>query len=91
MVWVDQHGDCLFKYALFRLRDASAGEDAIQETTKASPLGLPVWLWYLEHLQAMRNTMRVHADDPLEMSLPNLEGLSTAARERIKRNFTNTK
>jgi len=48
-------------------------------------------LWYLEHLQVMRNTMRAHADDPPEMSLPNLEGLSTAARERIKRNITNTK
>jgi RNA polymerase sigma-70 factor (ECF subfamily) len=31
-VWVDQHGDCLFRYAKFRLRDASVAEDIVQET-----------------------------------------------------------
>lgn len=36
MVWVDQHGDYLFKYALFRLRDAAAAEDAVQETFLAA-------------------------------------------------------
>jgi RNA polymerase sigma-70 factor, ECF subfamily len=36
VVWVDQHGDYLFKYALFRLRDASAAEDAVQETFLAA-------------------------------------------------------
>ncbi len=36
MVWVDQHGDYLFKYALFRLRDASAAEDVVQETFLAA-------------------------------------------------------
>jgi len=30
-VWVDEHGDYLFKYAMFRLREASAAEDAVQE------------------------------------------------------------
>src|SRR6266511_5866843 len=30
--WVDLHGDYLFKYASFRLRDPSAAEDAVQET-----------------------------------------------------------
>lgn len=34
--WVDQHGDYLFKYALFRLRDASAAEDVVQETFLAA-------------------------------------------------------
>jgi len=34
--WVDVHGDYLFKYALFRLRDASAAEDAVQETFLAA-------------------------------------------------------
>ena len=30
--WVDLHGDYLYKYAIFRLRDASAAEDCVQET-----------------------------------------------------------
>lgn len=31
-VWVDEHGDFLFRFALFRLRDETAAEDAVQET-----------------------------------------------------------
>ena len=34
--WVDQHGDYLYKYAQFRLRDSSAAEDAVQETFLAA-------------------------------------------------------
>src|SRR6266849_10721005 len=34
--WVDQHADYLYKYALFRLRDGSAAEDAVQETFLAA-------------------------------------------------------
>ena len=34
--WVDDHGDYLFKYAVFRLRDTSAAEDAVQETFLAA-------------------------------------------------------
>lgn len=30
--WVDDHGDCLFRFALMRLRDASLAEDVVQET-----------------------------------------------------------
>ena len=30
--WLDEHGDYLFKYAVFRLRDDTAAEDAVQET-----------------------------------------------------------
>ena len=33
--WLDQHGDYLFKYAAFRLRDTSAAEDVLQETLLA--------------------------------------------------------
>lgn len=36
VVWLDQHGDYLFKYAMFRLRDSSAAEDAVQETFLAA-------------------------------------------------------
>lgn len=35
-IWLDQHGDYLFKYASFRLRDAAAAEDAVQETFLAA-------------------------------------------------------
>ena len=34
--WVDLHGDYLFKYAVFRLRDSSAAEDCVQETFLAA-------------------------------------------------------
>src|SRR6478672_13849330 len=34
--WLDDHGDYLFKYAGFRLRDTSAAEDAVQETFLAA-------------------------------------------------------
>src|SRR5918994_3449140 len=34
--WLDDHGDYLFKYAVFRLRDDSAAEDAVQETFLAA-------------------------------------------------------
>lgn len=35
-VWLEQHGDYLYKYAVFRLRDATAAEDAVQETFLAA-------------------------------------------------------
>jgi RNA polymerase sigma-70 factor, ECF subfamily len=34
--WIDEHGDYLFKYALFRLRDKHVAEDAVQETLLAA-------------------------------------------------------
>lgn len=34
--WLDDHGDYLFKYAVFRLRDNTAAEDAVQETFLAA-------------------------------------------------------
>ena len=37
--WVDEHGDYLFKYALMRLRDPHAAEDAVQETFLAALKG----------------------------------------------------
>lgn len=30
--WVDEHGDCLFRYAVARLGDEAAAEDIVQET-----------------------------------------------------------
>ena len=37
--WLDEHGDYLFKYAVFRLRDDTAAEDAVQETFLAALKG----------------------------------------------------
>lgn len=34
--WLDDHGDYLFKYAVFRLRDFTAAEDSVQETFLAA-------------------------------------------------------
>ncbi len=34
--WLDSHGDYLYRYALFRLRDATLAEDAVQETLLAA-------------------------------------------------------
>ena len=34
--WVDEHGDYLFSYALFRLRDPVKSQDAVQETFLAA-------------------------------------------------------
>lgn len=30
--WVDEHGDCLFRFAMMRLRDETQAEDMVQET-----------------------------------------------------------
>ncbi len=35
-LWVDGHADYLFRYAMFRLRDRAAAEDAVQETFLAA-------------------------------------------------------
>lgn len=35
-LWLERHGDYLYRYALFRLRDPAAAEDAVQETLLAA-------------------------------------------------------
>ena len=34
--WVDQHGDSLYRYALFRVREVQVAEDLVQETLLAA-------------------------------------------------------
>ena len=34
--WVDEHGDCLYRYALLRVRRAEVAEDLVQETLLAA-------------------------------------------------------
>ena len=35
-IWLQRHGDYLYRHALFRLRDAAAAEDVVQETLLAA-------------------------------------------------------
>ena len=35
-IWLEQHGDYLYRYALLRLRDSAAAEDVVQETMLAA-------------------------------------------------------
>jgi RNA polymerase sigma-70 factor (ECF subfamily) len=37
--WVDEYGDALFRYALFRIQDAQVAEDLVQETFLAAIRG----------------------------------------------------
>ncbi len=37
--WLDRHGDYLFRFAIFRLRDLEAAEDVVQETLLAAMKG----------------------------------------------------
>lgn len=58
-------------------------------------LKLHLWVcmwcvWYLEHLQLMRTTIRENASDLPELESPSTPGLSPEARERIKRKLTGT-
>jgi hypothetical protein len=48
-------------------------------------LWICVWcLWYLEHLQIMRNTVRAKAAEDPDDDFPSTPFLSSEARERIK-------
>ena len=38
--WLEAHGDCLYRYAMFRLRDMAAAEDAVQETLLAAQVAM---------------------------------------------------
>jgi hypothetical protein len=42
-------------------------------------------VWYLEHLQIMRNIMSEKASELPELDSPATPGLSSEARERIKK------
>jgi Putative zinc-finger len=53
-------------------------------------LWICVWcLWYLEHLQIMRQTMLARGAETPEMDYPSAPVLSSEARERIKRQLAN--
>ena len=50
-----------------------------------------VWCqWYMEHLLTIRDTLRTQPAEPHEVNFASTPGLSPEARERLKRNLSNT-
>jgi DNA-directed RNA polymerase specialized sigma24 family protein len=37
--WVDEHGDCLYRYAMVKIRNASVAQDLVQDTLLAALRG----------------------------------------------------
>ena len=57
-------------------------------------LKLHLWVcmwcqWYLEHLQIMRDALRVQENENNDADVSTTTGLSDEARERIRRSLTN--
>ncbi len=76
--WVDDHGDCLFRYALVRLRDRSLAEDIVQETLLSAIQSLDsyggraterTWLTgilkhkIIDHFRKNKNLVQITDDD----------------------------
>ena len=80
--WLDQHGDYLYRYAIFRLRDPVVAEDAVQETLLAAIKGYSgfkgassekTWLVgilrhkILDRFREMSRAQPLHiSDDPID-------------------------
>ena len=76
--WVDEHGDSLFRYALFRIQDAQVAEDLVQETFLAALRGkdsfagrssLRTWLFgILKHkiIDHIRKISRERPEEDIE-------------------------
>ena len=86
-IWVDNHGDYLFRYALARLRSETAAEDMVQETLLAAILSMATysgkstertWLTgILKHkiIDHYRKTCREVAFDPSDTDLSEFDPL----------------
>lgn len=86
-VWVDEHGDCLFRYAMVRLRDEAAAEDMVQETLLSAYQSLAsyngrsaerTWLvGILKHklVDHFRRSSREVSFDPTETDLSEFDPL----------------
>jgi RNA polymerase sigma-70 factor (TIGR02943 family) len=76
--WVDEHGDCLFRYALVRVHDPDAASDLVQETfvealrareTFSGRSSVRTWLVAIlkhkivDRLRKRGRELRVQADD----------------------------
>lgn len=76
--WVDEHGDVLFRYALFRIQDAQVAEDLVQETFLGALRGkdrfagrssIRTWLFgILKHkiIDHIRKISRERPEDDIE-------------------------
>ena len=85
--WVDEHGDCLFRYAMLRLRDEAAAEDLVQETLLSAiqslgnysgKSGERTWLvGILKHklIDHFRKSSREISFDPSETDLSEFDPL----------------
>lgn len=79
--WVDEHGDCLFRYAVTRVRDEGTAEDIVQDTLLSALKGLASYTgkaaertWLVGILKNKiadhyRRSSRETAFDPTDMDL----------------------
>jgi len=74
-VWVDEHGDALFRYALFRIRDAQVAEDLVQEAFLAAIRGkdsfagrssVKTWLFGILKHKIIDHIRKVSRERPAE-------------------------
>ena len=73
--WIDEHGDALFRYALFRIQDATVAEDLVQETLLAAFRGkdgfagrssLRTWLFGILKHKIIDHLRRISRERPAE-------------------------
>ena len=73
--WVDEYGDALFRYALFRIQDGSVAEDQVQETFLAALRGkdnfagrssLRTWLFGILKHKIIDSLRKKHRERPTE-------------------------
>ena len=81
--WVDRHGDYLYRYALLRLRDPAAAEDAVQETFLAGLKGLDAFDGRVDIKYWLRGILRNKIVDHIrravrEQPVEDVEGLELA-------------
>ena len=96
MGWYDKTKHAVRFWLLLRLPPCKQTVEVISQSLERTLtlrervlLKLHLWVcmwcvWYLEHLQIMRTTMRENAADLPEPESPSIPGLSPEARERIK-------
>jgi RNA polymerase sigma-70 factor (ECF subfamily) len=94
-IWVDQHGDSLYRYALLRLRDPSVAEEMVQETFLAALQSREkfagrsserTWLiGILKHkiIDHFRRISRHAGAEQLELHAPELEELFQSSGEWV--------
>ena len=102
MGWYDKTKHAVRFWLLLRLPPCKQTVEVISQSLERTLtlrervlLKLHLWVcmwcvWYLEHLQIMRTTMRENVSDLPALESPSTPGLSPEARERIKRKLTGT-